>query len=83
MGLVSVILVMTVIFITFIVGLICFFTIEGIGKSKGESYDTVGPLIVCCLIAIVVTSLFNLIFSVTSDTLLHCYIYEEEHPEES
>lgn len=26
---------------------------------------------------------FNDIFSVTADTMLHCFIYEEEHPEDS
>lgn len=77
MGLVSVILIMTVIFVTFVVCIICYFTIYGIGQSQGIAYDTVGPIVVCGIIAIVISSLFNHIFSVSTDTLLHCYIYEE------
>jgi len=77
MGLVSIILFLTVVFVTFVVCLICYFTIFGIGESQGIQYDTVGPIVVCGIIAIVVSSLFNHIFSVSTDTLLHCYIYEE------
>lgn len=39
-----------------------------------------GPLIICAVISIVITILFNYIFSVSADTMLHCYIFEEENP---
>lgn len=83
MGLVALVLLLGTILVTFLVCLICFFTIESIGDRQNISYDTVGPLVVCGVIAIVVSLLFNYVFSITSDTFLHCYIYEEEHPEHS
>ena len=33
------------------------------------------------LIGFVISLFFNYVFSVSCDTMLHCYIYEEEHPE--
>lgn len=83
MGLVGLVLILGTTLITFLVCLICFFTIEGIGEHQDVSYDTVGPLIVCGIIAIMVSLLFNYVFSITADTFLHCFIYEEEHPEHS
>lgn len=81
MGLVGLVLFLNIVLVTFCVCLICYFTIYGIGVKQNISYDTVGPIVVCGVIAVVISSLFNYIFSVTSDTLLHCYIYEEQNPE--
>jgi len=32
------------------------------------------------IIAFTVSLFFNYVFSVVADTLIHCYIYEEENP---
>jgi len=40
-------------------------------------FETVGPLVVIVLIALAVSSLFNEIFEISADTMLHCYVLDE------
>lgn len=78
-GLVGFFLIMGSIFITIIVTLIGYYILNGLADLNNDSYSTVGPLIVIALIAFVISILFNYIFSVSADTMMHCLIFEEEN----
>lgn len=41
-------------------------------------YDTIGPVLLIFLIAVTVSCLFNDIFEIAADTMLHCYIFEDQ-----
>ena len=50
------------------------------GKWKNVEFESFGPLVIIFLIALVVSLLFNEIFEISSDTMLHCFILEESTP---
>ncbi len=79
-GIVGIFLVLSSIFITLVVTFIGYYVLKGIGDLKNEEYETVGPIIVIAIIAFAIAQFFNYIFSVSADTMLHCFIYEEENP---
>ena len=79
-GLVGLFLVLGSVLISIVVTIIGFYVLKGLGHVQNEEYDTIGPLIVICIIAFFVTIYFNYVFSVTADTMLHCFMYEEENP---
>jgi hypothetical protein len=50
------------------------------GSWKMIEYETIAPLVVIFIISLIITGLFNSIFEVSADTMLHCYVYEETQP---
>ena len=47
------------------------------GKWRNIEFETIGPLFIIFLIAFIVSLLFNEIFEISSDTMLHCFVLEE------
>jgi len=54
-----------------------YFILQAYGNWKNIEYETVGPLFVFFAIGMLITGMFNSIFEVSADTMLHCYVYEE------
>ncbi len=80
LGIVELVLLMGSVCVTIIVVIISFYILKAIGSAQNEEYTTIGPLILMGVIGFVISLFFNYVFSVSCDTMLHCYIYEEENP---
>jgi len=54
------------------------FIIRWYATSKDLEIDTLAPHLVIFLIVFFICKIFSHVFEISSDTLLHCYIYDEE-----
>lgn len=76
-GIVELFLVLGTILITVSVSIVSHLLLKAYGDWRNMEFETVGPLVVIVLIALAVSSLFNEIFEISADTMLHCYVLDE------
>lgn len=62
--------------ITGLVGIISYFILNAYGDWRNILFDTIGPYLIILGLAIIITILFNDIFDIAADTMLHCYVFE-------
>lgn len=77
-GLVDLFLILGSLLISIITTLIGYLMIKLHEKSFNVEIETSFPLVLIFLIAFCVTLIFNHVFEVTADTMLHCYVIDEE-----
>ena len=76
-GLVELFLIMGTIIISVCTTLIGYGILKGYGHATNIEFETIGPLVIIFMIAFVISMLFNNVFDVSADTMLHCYVLDE------
>ena len=76
-GLVELFLIMGTIIISVSVTLIGYYLLKWYGNILNVHFDTIGPIVIIFIIGTTISLLFNNIFEVSADTMLHCYILED------
>ncbi len=77
-GLVNLFLVLGSIMISVVVTIIGHFILKTYGNMLNIEFETIGPLVLIFTISMVVSLLFNNIFEISADTMLHCYVQDEK-----
>lgn len=77
-GLVNLFLYLGTIIISLFVTIIGYYLLQWYGSSTNEVYDTIGPVLLIFLISVTISCLFNDIFEIAADTMLHCYVFEDK-----
>lgn len=76
-GVVELFLIFGTILIAVVVAFIGYFLLILYGNMRNMEFETIGPITVIFLIAVLVSMFFNEIFEISSDTMLHCYVLDE------
>ena len=76
-GLVELFLILGTVFITVTVGILGHLLLKVYGNTRNMEFETIGPMFIIILIALSISALFNEIFEISADTMLHCYILDE------
>ena len=76
-GIVELFLFLGTLIISVIMTFVGYLILRAYGHSFNVEYETFGPLIVIFIIAFVITSMFNHVFEISSDSMLHCYVLDE------
>lgn len=76
-GLVELFLIMGTIIISLTVTFLGYYLLKWYGDLMNVQFETIGPIIIILIISITVSLLFNNIFEISADTMLHCYILED------
>ncbi len=57
--------------------IIGYFILKAYGSHFNIEFESIGPIIIMFMIAFVISLLFNNVFEVSADTMLHCYVLDE------
>ena len=76
-GLVELFLIMGTIIISLTVTFIGYYLLKWYGDMLNVEFETIGPITIILIISVTVSLLFNNIFEISADTMLHCYILED------
>lgn len=76
-GLVELFLIMGTVIISICTTLIGYAILKGYGHVTNIEFETIGPLVIIFMIGFVISLLFNNVFDVSADTMLHCYVLDE------
>lgn len=77
-GLVGLFLMIGTILLSISVTFLGHYLLKLYGNFFNLDFETTGPLIVIFLIALAVSLMFNNIFDISADTMLHCFLLEDE-----
>ena len=78
LGLTELFLFMGSLFITCLTTFLMNFVIQAYAKTHGIEVDTIGPLLFIFLFTLTICVIFSYVYEVSADSLLHCYILDEE-----
>lgn len=75
-GLVNLFMILGTILVTCLVLVISYFIFQGYGNWQNIEFDTMGPYLIIMIFTIIITVLFNNVFDIAAETMLHCFVYE-------
>ncbi len=78
-GLVELFLILGTIIVSLLVTVMSHLLLKSYGNWRNIEFETIGPILIVLVISVAITSLFNNVFEISVDTMLHCYVLDQQY----